>query len=215
VFKVTYSIINDSLREDFTDLLSLLPDSERESILQLKSNHAQLQKTVARVILLNQLTAIGYPSDILAKIDTNSHGKPFLPGNIRFNISHSHDLVAVCISDECNVGIDVEKIRAINLAGFEMYFSSDEWKEIQDSENSDIALLKKWTAQEAFLKARGTGFSNGTTGFQINYANKYVKDEKTGIDFFFDYIDLNSDYIVAFCSGEKKPLITVEQFICP
>jgi 4'-phosphopantetheinyl transferase len=98
----------------------------------------------------------------------NPYGKPQLipchnPANIQFNLAHSHDL-AVCAVTRCHpVGIDLEQHREIPEAATVLkYYTSDDAQ--QHALTSTVnplcdTLFKRWVCTEAFLKARGTGFT--------------------------------------------------------
>jgi len=62
-------------------------------------------------------------------------GKPALAGGPYFSISHSGARVAVALSEQCEVGIDIEDLAAA----------------------ADADRLGHWTAVEATLKAAGSG----------------------------------------------------------
>ena len=118
------------------------------------------------------------PENIIFK--TDERGKPYAHNlDIHFNISHSDDYV-VCAVDSKPVGIDIEKIRPINLKIAKRFFSEDEQKYLfrKKPEESDYTspptddLLKRffeiWTAKEAYLKFTGEGISQELNALKID-----------------------------------------------
>src|SRR3989304_4362885 len=61
------------------------------------------------------------------RFEMNEHGKPFLQGHdgFFFNISHAGEWVACAVAGN-PVSIDVEKIKPVNLAIAERFFSPEE-----------------------------------------------------------------------------------------
>lgn len=90
----------------------------------------------------------------------NEHGKPYLKDlPCYFNISHSGDFV-VCAVSENEIGIDIEKIRPIDLKIAKRVFSEDETTYILSSKTPKENFFELWTKKEAILKCIGTGFSD-------------------------------------------------------
>lgn len=98
---------------------------------------------------------------------TKENGKPYAKGlPVEFNISHSADMV-VCAVDSNPIGIDIEKIRPIDLSVAKRICSFEEMcylfghdPEEQDfvyTTNTDILarFFEIWTIKEAFIKYRG------------------------------------------------------------
>lgn len=85
-----------------------------------------------------------------------SKGKPF------FNISHSENYVVLAIAD-CEVGVDIEKIRPFHEATARRVFSEEQLLQLQQMEETgrDEAFSKMWTGCEAVLKLYGVGFTIG------------------------------------------------------
>jgi phosphopantetheine--protein transferase-like protein len=97
------------------------------------------------------------------------NGKPYLEGNkLFFNLSHTKDLCAIAISDNRDVGIDIEKINdTTDYKGIsECFCSEDEQQLIKASQNPMEYFFLFWTRKEAFLKAIGLGLN--TTLQEIN-----------------------------------------------
>ena len=101
--------------------------------------------------------------------ETAEHGKPYTEDlNVEFNISHSADMV-VCVVHDNPVGVDIEKIRPVDLNTAKRIFSDEEtgsiFGGIPDVEDynhylNDAVLqrfFELWTPKEARSKCIGTG----------------------------------------------------------
>jgi len=97
------------------------------------------------------------------------HGKPYAKNvAVEFNISHSSDMV-VCAVDDKPVGIDIEKIRPIDLSVAKRICTDEELvylfgrspteQSFTHSSDTDILtrFFKIWTAKEACGKCAGSG----------------------------------------------------------
>lgn len=102
----------------------------------------------------------------------SKNGKPFAEGlDVEFNISHSHDMVVCAVSDK-PIGIDIEKIRPINLNVAKRICTKDELVYLFGHEPNDADFNQKpdnttltrffeiWTAKEAYVKCIGTGIGD-------------------------------------------------------
>ena len=100
----------------------------------------------------------------------NEFGKP-ISDNFYFNVSHSDYLVALIV-DSSPIGIDVERIRAID-SKLKKYISNDKEKEyIHDDES----FFEIWTNKEALVKCVGTGIKtkpNNIPGLPLNDKRDY------------------------------------------
>lgn len=107
------------------------------------------------------------------------YGKPYLAGPLadgllRFNLSHSHELVLYAFAAEVEVGIDVEYMRP-ELAGEEIarrFFSPREVESLSALPvgQRTEAFFKCWTRKEAFIKAVGEGLSFPLDQFDVTLA---------------------------------------------
>lgn len=97
----------------------------------------------------------------------NSWGKPSvavldqLP--VEFNVSHTKGLSAIALARGAAVGIDVEPFRPcpdrIRIAADVFGLEVAEQLLAVDAGRQDTVFLGLWTAGEAFVKARGSGFA--------------------------------------------------------
>ncbi len=96
-----------------------------------------------------------------------AHGKPRLAGGrpLKFNLSHSGNRIAVALSWEAEIGIDIERVRPEISRDIESMAAHAFHPEIGrrlaalPPPRRRAAFYRQWTKQEAILKARGTGFS--------------------------------------------------------
>ena len=89
-----------------------------------------------------------------------ANGKPVLPDGPAFNISHGGDWVAVAIGLTGPVGVDVE-------IGRDEGFWQDVRPVVTGPGDGAFDPLRLWTAKEAALKCRGTGFLMDPRGMAI------------------------------------------------
>ena len=99
-------------------------------------------------------------------IAPNPHGKPLLtmPGcNLRFNSTHSGELIIHAVTASTLVGIDVERIRAKPMAESMLgqFLNPVELCRLQrmPAALAHLEAHRLWTHKEAYLKALGTGLS--------------------------------------------------------
>jgi 4'-phosphopantetheinyl transferase len=84
---------------------------------------------------------------------------------VRFNLAHGGELALIAVSLGCDVGIDVEPLRAVSR--FEQiaarYFHPAEAAELLTAPVGQraTAFLRCWTGKEAVLKAVGVGLGFG------------------------------------------------------
>lgn len=178
-----------------------LPLSILNSARKYKDEQAKWHFLLGRYLLKEALSTLD--SEVgLESISYTDLGKPYIPGNYYFNISHSSDLVALVVSDQEDVGIDVEAVsRNIRLNDFSNYFTKKEWDIILNGIDPVLSFYRKWTQKEAFLKAYGLGhyanFKDAITS--ENIALIKGNDKKWHLT----TVDLIKDYCGTVCSSAK------------
>ena len=110
---------------------------------------------------------------------SNAHGKPALEprsgqADLRFNVSHSHQLALFALARGREVGIDVEYVvpsRADDRMATR-FFAPQEvaaLRALPETARTE-AFFRCWTRKEAYLKARGQGLSLGLDSFTVSLA---------------------------------------------
>lgn len=92
-------------------------------------------------------------------VEHDDRGAPYLPGHpeLSVSISHCRRAVAVAVSSEGRVGIDVECRRRVGEDLMKRVCTVDELAAVLASADPTMAFLQLWTRKEAVLKMRGTG----------------------------------------------------------
>jgi 4'-phosphopantetheinyl transferase len=99
---------------------------------------------------------------------TGARGKPMLDparhgAAVHFNLSHSHELALVAVIRDRDVGVDVERARAVpDLEGLvARFFAPAEQAALGrlPADRRPEAFFRVWTLKEAYLKACGDGLS--------------------------------------------------------
>ena len=103
------------------------------------------------------------------------YGKPRLSTEadaISFNLSHSRDLALYAVTQGREIGVDLEFIRAtIDLLGIaKRFFSEQEYSQLRALPQSCQlqTFFNCWTRKEAFIKAKGAGFSLPLDQFDVS-----------------------------------------------
>lgn len=155
------------------------------------------------------------------EIRIGAHGRPVvntpLPRKICVSIAHSGDL-AVALSDEEAVGIDVEAVRQ-NTSGLERFvFSAKEQilfdqlvrKAEHDCRNARSKMFTRfWTAKEAVSKAEGTGLCGKPSAFAVRAVEgdclhvvsgtgRHYTVQTSQVSGSFDVEGRSTEYIVAW-----------------
>jgi 4'-phosphopantetheinyl transferase len=107
----------------------------------------------------------------------HANGKPslsngLLPPEIRFNLSHSGDMALLAVTQNREVGIDLETLRPSLDAGklANQFFSPSERAELEalPSDKKLDSFFSGWTRKEAYLKARGEGMTYPLDQFSVS-----------------------------------------------
>lgn len=139
--------------ESVDDLLSLLPVEGREAYVvgmeRFTSVSRRCEWLAVRVLLfqlLGEMKSVCYTSG----------GKPFLAdGSAHLSISHTKGYVAVIISRQYEVGIDIEQTGERVRKVAHKFVSEDEYTGTRD-ELSTQSLLLLWSAKEVMFKCMDT-----------------------------------------------------------
>ena len=176
-------------------LLDGMPPGIRLRAFRYKLEAPAYNFVVGRVLLKKGLEDFGLGHQF-GNIEFSEKGKPFIKG-LHFNISHTEGLVVCAFSTDSDIGIDVEKLRPVNLPDFASFFTEKEWKEIYSSKKPIGAFFKLWVRKESIIKAMGINLK------ALNKINTTLEGDsvlfKNNI-LFLKELDFGAEHIGAICS---------------
>jgi 4'-phosphopantetheinyl transferase len=144
--------------DQVAELAQVLTAAELAGCDRCRLPEVRRRKIVARARLRQVLANYLHCNPAEIQIEVGAQGKPQVAG-LEFNLSHSDDLAGYVVTDQ-PVGIDLEKVRSLDVAGIvERFFAPSEWQVWQalPAEQQQWAFFRAWTVKEAYLKAIGTG----------------------------------------------------------
>ena len=158
----------------------------------------------------------------------NGYGKPqVLPALLKrplsFNLSHSGNMIALAISREPELGIDIESLNP-NTPNDDLAkhaFAPTEYQQLKDLTSDDFysRFYDFWTLKEAYIKACGLGLSIPLDSFSFSFeqANIKINFDESRKDhpehWQFWQITPNPDYKVALAIKSGKEKISSEQIV--
>ena len=150
-------------------------NSDEKNLLELKKSNILREQFLATRKLLT-LENSDY------KITYDINGKPSLNSNYNISISHSYEIAAIAISDNFNIGIDVQ-LREDKIFNIQNKFlNKSEKSNIGDDPTVDI-LTMVWVSKESIYKAIGLKGISFSENIKID---KVIENDKTGIGYYIN-----------------------------
>lgn len=147
---------------------ALLDASEQARAGRFLVEHARTEYVLSHALVREALSAHTGVDPRDFSFRAGEHGKPDIASpaehaGLRFNLSHSRGVAAVAVTAGREVGVDVEERServAIEDVGRKIFTPSGLAAfEALPQERRRAFFFAKWTLKEAFVKARGDGFS--------------------------------------------------------
>ena len=148
---------------------------------------------------------------------SNPAGKPYLltHPDIRFNISHTKDMVAITVNLYRNIGVDIEKcvpLGSLNKIAKKI-MSSFEYNcfEALNEEERLPLFYKCWVRKEAVVKAWGRGIDDNLNQLDVSGHHPSSDDEQGEKEWTIKDFTLPDGYVGAVCAeGGEFELIKKE-----
>jgi len=158
-------------------LYGLLSVDEQHKTTRYADNQRRQQYIAGRGLLRALLS--GYLDSPPQKIVLaySPLGKPFVADDSRlnFNVSHSHDMVALAFAKDRRVGIDVQKMdmRELTPQIVNRVFAPSESSGLRgfDDQQKQVAFSRTWVVKEAYVKGIGCGLSQPFNELEVSLAS--------------------------------------------
>jgi 4'-phosphopantetheinyl transferase len=150
------------------DLLKLVSTDRQKKLCNFKFEIDRKLSLYAELLVRCQICRELNIANRKITFSINKNGKPFLDNHPEFffNISHTHNAIAVAFSDD-EIGIDIERMQTLNLGIAKRFFAPEENHYVRSQINRDYAFCEMWTKKEAYIKYMGTGLSTPLDSFNV------------------------------------------------
>ena len=144
-------------QQELAERLVLLPETLQQQALR-KRQWIDRQLSIGGKLLLLKLLQERNNECSLADLGYNEYRRPYFDSSIDFNIAHSGNIVICGMTDEGQIGVDIEQVSQLDFNDFTDFFTKNEWHYINNHPDKFDGFYNFWTKKEAVLKAIGSGF---------------------------------------------------------
>jgi 4'-phosphopantetheinyl transferase len=160
IVQILYTKFNKEQSDSsFEEYLSLLPQTLQEKNRKYRRWQDRHSNLFGKLLLLKGLNDYGFSNNVLCKLQYNKHSRPYIDGNVDFNISHSGEYVVCVIGEGIKLGVDIEEIKDIDFSDFKKVMTDEQWREINHTQNPMESFFRYWTIKESVIKADSRGLS--------------------------------------------------------
>lgn len=189
----------------FEKALDYVPISKQSRIKRFLRYEDSLRALIAEVLIRKIVILKLKINNDEIFFETGEYGKPHLKNfdKFHFNISHSGKWVLCAISDK-PIGIDVEKIKDLDIKIADRFFSKQEVEDLYNKNENDRLkyFFDLWTLKESYIKADGRGLNIPLNSFSFK-----IKDDKIVFstenllkNCFFKRYKIDGNYRLSVCS---------------
>ena len=199
---------------DFKNLLSSV-EQDRASKFKFETDRRRYITAHAALRSILSIYVDNYGWEL--QFASGPYGKPKLAPihanrKIEFNLSHSHEVALVAITQDREIGVDVEWVRE-DFAFDEVaqrFFTTREVTALHalPLHLQREAFYKCWTSKEAFLKAKGTGFSGQLDEVEIVLTDHVVRVKATIPSLSLIELTVDEGYVAALVVDRVEPRLT-------
>jgi len=160
--------------------MAWLDDGEVARYHKFASRNAAQQYFGGRVLTRAALSSYTNVPERAWRFSANAHGRPAIAEPVghralHFNLSHTTGAAVLAVGSMAGIGIDIEAVdRQVDIEGIgRRVFTAAEnaWVASGRDEAALQRFFQLWTLKEAYMKARGRGFSLDPLTFGLSSAN--------------------------------------------
>lgn len=210
--KIYYLEIDEKIKNVDQNFLLSKISKQRKNIVNRKKRILDRYQMILGEILVKFVLQEEYGVNI-KKLEffKGKYGKPFTNVPVKFNISHSKNIILAAFSMKSDIGIDIEEVKDLSIIFFKNIFLEDEFKYIlkKNKEEQIYTFYEYWTLKESYLKYLGTGLYRDMNTFGFTFGDTIqLKDQidlynSDSIKFIIGNIE---NYIYSLCC-EKNEVI--------
>ncbi len=216
-----------------SNLLTLLSDAERHQEKRFYFADDRKRYLLTRAMVRTVLSHYAMVAPANWVFSESAYGRPEIANRhdeavgLSFNVSHTYGLIALGVSRNRALGIDVENLlaRQVSIGIADRFFSPIEVTELASvpCEHRQDRFFEYWTFKESYIKARGMGLSIPLDRFSFHYPHEYAVriaiDPELGDNesrWCFWQFRPASEYLLAICAERldgEAPVLTVRKTV--
>lgn len=144
--------INSLSEKEFNYWYSLMSESKKKRVSDYFFTKDRYRSVCAHMLLCRMIGEMFSCESESVRIDFNPDKKPFAVGfPCCVSVSHSGDMVFCAVSDR-EVGVDIEKIRAVKMPVIKKVCTDSELKYVINSDDVFKRFFEVFTFKEAYCK---------------------------------------------------------------
>jgi 4'-phosphopantetheinyl transferase len=202
MLKVYGAKINNEVdKKLYEKALSYIPENKQKRIKRFLKYEDSLRTLIAEVLIRKIIMQeLKIPNgEIFFKI--NNYGKPYLKDWDEFHFNKP-------------VGIDVERIKDLNIKIADRFFSKEEVEDLYKIKKSERLkyFFDLWTLKESYIKADGRGLNIPLNSFSFRVIdNEIIFNTQNNLkNCFFKRYKIDQYYKLSICSLTPKFPKTIE-----
>jgi 4'-phosphopantetheinyl transferase len=173
-----YRLIDSTPGDSYAGALAMLSSDEQARAARFVFLRDRVTFVAAHALLRQALSEYADVAPGAWIFEQAAHGKPRLGGRLaatglRFNLAHTHGLVACVVARGAELGVDVESIRpgpaALDIAA--RFFSPGETAHLHECAGPErpARFIELWTLKEAYVKGTGEGLAHPLHTFSFQF----------------------------------------------
>lgn len=187
---IYYTCFDSPLGETlFNSFLKLLPAEEKLKNSQYQHWEDRQRHLLSRVLLIHAANTLNI-TDPVFPIKKQTGGKPY-SDHFYFNISHSGNFVAIAVSRDIELGLDIQKIADVSRNDFGFFLTAAESNNALSSSNPFKSIADLWSMKEAIAKGNGKGILLPLSKIRIEKDKGFIYDT----EWFLHEFSLNPNYV--------------------
>ncbi|MCR5740934.1 MAG: GNAT family N-acetyltransferase [Gammaproteobacteria bacterium] len=165
--KIVFKALNvNDIALNFSIVQNFIPSDLKNKL----TNSANFKKVLEEI---GSYFLVRYYTD-KARIKYNEYGKPYIDGELHFNVSHSDGIVVIALSDK-EIGVDIERIRTVKNRVIKYSLSDKEYKGVDTVDD----FFTYWTIKESVGKCIGVGLSKGIKNIPTGKTKTFMGKDLT------------------------------------
>lgn len=209
-----YQYNKDLSEKQKQKLLKVLNIFEREKVKNFKQSLDADISLISRFLLRSILSPLVNKKPEEIEFSYNEYNRPYV-GGLDFNLSHSGNRIVIVTNQQGRVGVDIEKIRLVEMSLAQICFTKEEMNHVVYKNNFNLDnFFQLWTLKESFIKADGKGMSYPLLDFFFEIDKKIrinFKNDNLENNWQFKVFDIDPEYKMSVCFEGMNRIKAIKQ----